>query len=296
MTYRLRQQIDWLGLRFAVPEDWQIVRHGLDPRAGRLVLVDRRRERFTLGWTALASAPDLGQVGEDYGSRLAVAQGGARSCPLVGVEGWVGAQAEQAEGRIVTRAARWDERGGRLLEAVILTQADSSAEDALLRALLENVTGIEPGADARRFRAFDLDVQLPEGFGLVGLEARPAAVRLAFRCRDPRGRGAEATLQRWGMSDAWHDGDLEHLLRREAPKVRFVQVERRVQGGVQELCATGREATTPWQRLWRSAREHRVRLWSAPAENAVYCLSTKSHRLAPVLPDDFSLRGREEAA
>ena len=36
----LSDLVEWLGLQFAVPDDWQIIRHSLQPKGGRLVLVE----------------------------------------------------------------------------------------------------------------------------------------------------------------------------------------------------------------------------------------------------------------
>jgi len=296
----LTRSIEWLGLHLEVPEDWEIVRHGLDPAGGRLVWVDRRRERLTLAWARCPARPDLERVVSDYRSRLAAELGAAAVRSPADVGGFRGVEAVGTEAdRVVTRAVSWDAEGSRLLEVVMLGRASAPADRALSRRLLAAIRVTGRAEQARRFRAFDVDVEAPPGLRLVALSPRPGDVALTFRQVEATTRGGvggEATLRRLGMADAWYAGDLEAVLHRQEPGARFERVERLDRGGAASLLATGSEAGPRWRRALRRLRVQRSLAWECPAENAVYLVSTRSPGRAPLLPSAFSVRCREVAS
>ncbi len=296
----LTRAIDWLGLRLRVPEDWEIVRHGLDPARGRLVWVDRRRERLTLAWSRCPSRPDLGRVVSDYRSVLAAELGAASVRSPVDLGDFRAVAAVSVEtDRAVTRAVRWDAVGGRLLEAVVLGRASAPGDRALPRRLLMALHVSDSAEGARRFQAFDVDVEVPSGLRLVALTPRPGDVALTFRPGQISARGAgrgEATLRRLGMADSWYAGDLEGVLRRQEPGARFDRVERLERDGATSLLATGSEPGPRWRRVLRRLRVQRSLAWECPAENAVYLVSTRSPERSPLLPSAFSVRCREAAS
>ena len=70
MTAKI-QTIEWLGMRFRVPDEWEIVRHSSKRRTGTLMFVDRRRQRMQLSWTECRGEPDKVQLFNDLRARAA---------------------------------------------------------------------------------------------------------------------------------------------------------------------------------------------------------------------------------
>lgn len=66
-----------MGLAFEAPADFAAVRHDLRREAGRLVLVDRRRQRLQLTWSTLPDGkkPDPEALARDWRARVEAALG-----------------------------------------------------------------------------------------------------------------------------------------------------------------------------------------------------------------------------
>ena len=289
------QVIEWLGLRFAVPEDWQIIRHAVALEAGRLVMVDRRRERCSLIWTHCAERPDLVRLVDDARNRAASERPQATFQSFVSAAAWRGyVETCVSDGSVKTSAVRWDERGKRLLELVIMGRVQDDAPRELAVELVQAVESVARPEAARRWRAFDVDVTTPADYRLVRLDARPADATFLFRRFDPvRGRPTiqEGVVRRMGMADVWHDGDLERLARRLDPDARIETAETHPDGAVTVI---GYEGSKRYQRLLGTLRVQRARLWLSPVENAVYAVTTRGRRADSLRPVDFVTRHPEE--
>ena len=66
MLLQPTQTYRWLGLSFEVPKEWEIVRHSTSTERGRLVLVDRRRQRLEVCWSECKKEPDLERLVEEF--------------------------------------------------------------------------------------------------------------------------------------------------------------------------------------------------------------------------------------
>lgn len=278
------QWIEWLGVRFCVPHDWQLVRHGLRPQHGSLVFVDRRVQRLTVSWTECRSEPDLERLLSDYRAKLEQeASGGSfkewrsRADRCLEQRGPHGVR--------VTRAVRYHAPHRRLLE--IQCVASDTADDACVTALLDSLALTDAPAEARRVCAFGLDVLMPVGFVVARADVKPFDATLHFAERDGT---ATATLRRLGMVSRWHHGELEALAHGHFPRAEL----RRTAGDDHAVVLTGREAGALWLRLFGRLRLQRTVLWLSPTEDAAYELTTWSRDKHPVLPDAFAVRGRPE--
>ena len=287
------QHIEWLGIHFAVPGDWQIIRHALQPKAGRLVVVDRRRERCSLIWTDCPERPDLDRLVDDARARASGER--AAHCEHFGGEhGWRGFVETSASSREVrTNVVRWDSVGKRLIELVATSLVDDAREDVQTEDLIGSVRFVAPPGRVRRWRAFDVDVTVPAGFRLVRLEARPADATFTFReSGDGKRFGSqEVVVRRMGMAEAWHDGDLERLARLLEPEARIASVEELEAG---RLLATGVEAGRRYRQLVGLLRTQRTLLWRSSDEDAIYAVTTRGKRSDPLRPADVHLGHPEE--
>lgn len=293
VTALCNQSIHWLGLRLSVPEEWQVVRHSLSPARGRLTLVDRYRQRLELNWTRCEREPDVERMLSDDRARQLEHQPDARLESLEAGD-WRGTtRVFDESGQAVTRAVRYDAGTGRLLEAVVITTA--GPEDlAEAGELLASIAVESKAEEATRWRAFDLDVTTPGGeWRLASTEVKPADVTLAFRQfrgvgdESDKPTGAEATVRRMGMADAWWTGDAARFLRqswRGAPEVEQTRA-----GGRTVTRAAGVEPGPRLKRMLGLLREREEAVWPCERCNAVYHVRVLSWRKAAVSVDGFTV-------
>lgn len=289
------QLIAWLGLRLSVPADWEVVRHSLGTLKGGLTLVDRRRQRLQLRWTACRKPPLIERMLEDHRSRQFEDE------PDAVIESfrlgpWDGLVRSLDDRGLLTRAACYDPTQKVLLEAVVGHGED---ELALRDEVIESIELAEPMTEATHWRAFGLEAWTPPRFRVSAASVKPAEVSLSFEQLDQPGghklRPGRATLTRLGMADGWFGGDLAQLLRARDPKPRYEITERvldqAVTGGPRATALVAR-SIEPGPRLKRLAGRLRTRrdlLWHDAAANAVLQISTLSFEKSPVEPTDFVL-------
>jgi hypothetical protein len=288
----LDQTIEWLGLKFCVRAEWQIVEHGVAPEGGRLVFVDRRRERLDLFWRACSCEPDIERTLEDQRAKELLAHPGTRFEPLSTVGGWKGFRRHTSSGKVVTRAGRYDAADKRWLEAVVIHPPGSPDPVELDLDVLESVTVQEPAESSTRWKAFDIDVTTPTGFRLLRAQARPADITFEFRAFDLQtGESCPgwAIVHRMGMADAWYSGDAEQILVRDNPRVDFSRFLPDVAGPHAAIAAEGRAPGTPLGRLLGRSACRRAIAWHCEPTNAVYCVATTSRAKTPVMPRDFTV-------
>jgi hypothetical protein len=297
MTLELTQPVEWMGLRLKVPDDWQVVRHGLSPELGSLVLVDRRRQRLTVSWTQCQSRPDLEQLLRDYRERVLADAQSAELGVLRLAQHWrILKQTQPGAAQMITRGVCFDSKTSRLVEALIVTYADEPDEQGLVARLLAEIAIVARGDENTRWRIFDIDIDTPPDFRLTKTNVKPADVTLTFRRVDADGSKPtrqEASVRRLGMARAWHTGSLEQLILRHAPKARFSSFERVEQRGHQALLAAGTEPGPRLKRALSLLRGQQVLAWHCRPENAIYELGTLSPQGRPLSPADFTVRCRK---
>jgi hypothetical protein len=292
MTPRLLQTIEWMGLKMAVPRDWEIVRHSIVPKSGALTFVDRRRQRLEVVWTDCPREPDVGRMVEDQRARELEQDPGAQVSMLGGLGPWMGVRRVGTDGRVTTRAVRHFPGSGRLIEAVILTKKNEPGARELVAALLAELVAVAPASEARRVKAFGLDVTTPQNYRLLSASVKPADVTLKFVTGPaPRWQPVQpvATIRRMGMADSWYTGEGEKLIRRDSPRVRFESFSESALKKHRALLAVGEEPTSPVARWLGRGRGRRVVLWRCEAENALYEVATSSSRKQLVRPEDFEV-------
>src|SRR5690242_13516978 len=115
----LSQQIEWMGVAFRVPEDWQIVRHSLTLDRGGLTLVDRRGQRLQLRWNTVKQEPGVERM-IDHEREEQQKAGTSEVRALRGFGGWRVLRSTEGD-KVTTRALRFDPKTSRLLEVVVST-------------------------------------------------------------------------------------------------------------------------------------------------------------------------------
>lgn len=292
------QTIQWLGIRFAAPRDWQVVRHGLSPKRGSLILVDRYRQRLTLTWTHTDKQPDLDRLAEDYRARLLEKNSGACVEPMTGIARWAGVQRRLSRGRVaVTEAMRYDAATARLLEAQVVGDPDDRRDPEVLRGILSSIEAVEPIDAITRMRAFDLDVTVPKDWRLAAAEVKPAAVTLRFTELE-RGDAAHPTKQelivrRRGMADAWWAGEHDdpmRLIGADAKGANLREQDPSLGGEHRTTRAVGVEAGPAAKRVLGLLRRREDAVWHDRRANAVFHVTLLSWPKREAGLDLFTIR------
>jgi hypothetical protein len=275
------QPIDWLGMGFAVPVGWEIVRHAVSVRKGHLAFVDRRHQRLTLYWTGCPSRPDARLLLES--SRIADQEQhpNCRFGRMNEVGEWRGHRWSDEQGS-VTRAQRFDETLGRWVEMVFSwpERREPELELAVLRSYHAD-SGVAAGG---RVRAFGLDVRAPAGWALSRADVVPADVALSFA-----GIAGVASVRCTRMARQWHQGDLDSLARRQFGAVNASVLPAR-HAPHEARTAQSAERSFAWRWLLGGRRLRRDLLWLCPIADAVYQVQTQTQRRHDVAPDAFAVR------
>ena len=290
MNPALTQEIEWLGLRLLVPEQWQIVRHGLVSDAGTLVLVDRRHQRLNLSWTQCRNPPDLSRLVSDYlGKEADVEEAGPPERFRCGRH-WRGLRQRKPSGEVINRGVLYHAETSRLIELLVTLPPGTDEDQRLVDQILRSFRVTAGAEDCRRWNAFDIALTTPPDFRLASSSVKPADATLRFVLVDAaRGKPTrtEATVRRLGMARSWYEGSLERMVRAHYPEQRFVESGEIRHQGSEGYFARGVEPGPPVKRMLRRLRERRVLCWHVPEQNAVYELATLSPQQQPVSPDDF---------
>ena len=261
----------WMGMRMLTPADWEILRHGLGREKGRLVFVDRRRQRLQVSWARM-DRPDLSRAMSDY-QHLDRQQEEIRHFHAIGdLHDWTGFHR-----RGLTRLARWDADRRLTIEMAIAWpgQRDAAVESAIAEEFSiglpppprELAKDEKPPAHPSRWRAFGLDATAPAGWTLSGADVRPADT--TFRFHDLHDPTRRVHVRRVGMVAAWFDGSLEAFVRKSVgvgPEIRHQATTCGTRPALRSECV---EKSTRFQRLARRAPVRRDLTWHEPASHAV---------------------------
>lgn len=254
------EQVSWLGMRFSVPREWEIVRHSVDPAVGLLVFRCRRDDRLVLSWARRSTAIDLDRLLRDYRSRDVADERGVSLGPVCEIGPWRSYAAGEG-GQERLRAVRFLPREQRAFEVFF---AGGPGDAAAREAFFSSFEVARAGEPVQKWRAFDLEVEVPAEWSLENVAARPAD--LTFLFRKP---GAEVSVRRLKLPELWHFGDLEKFLRRDIGlgEARFLPCSH----GEHRSCeAESREAGTRFQAwLGKLTRRHDL-AWYCERSRALY--------------------------
>ncbi len=283
------ETIYWLGLRLEVPCDWQIVRHGLSSKRGRLTFTDRFAERLDLRWRHLEHDPDVEHLVRDQRARDARELPDCQTAD-VRISGWHGYR-RTCPSELLVRAARYDAEAHRLLEALLIIEPKQGRSTKVTEQLLNAVRCVAAENQRQRLRAFDIDVSLPENLRLSRASVEPANVVFEFEATDKHPDRAKvrasAVVRRMGMARSWYRGNALRLIERESPRIRFGQVREISVHSHLASYAEGDASRARFLRWVGRGMRRRALLWHCEAENAVYHVATTSYDRAPLYPESL---------
>jgi len=204
------QQWIWNRIAIELPRDWELLQLSKDPDEGRLAFADRTDFRLELSWRRGRRRPDLKRLMADYAARLEAEQGHreARSRRHRRWEGLL----SSADGRPQSRFATYFDDARLLVEAALRWTAEREPE--LERRILESIRPAPPEGSPplQRWKAFGMEIELPEAFALSECRILPADASLAFAERDQR-----VAFERRGLVPFWLNGDVADWLRLQLP-------------------------------------------------------------------------------
>ncbi len=275
-----RNEIEWLGMRFCVPPDWEIVRHSPSGKSGSLVFVDRRRQRMQLSWTECPSRPDTVRIFEDFRARDRAEVPDCTLGEIFKRKQWKGYR-RGSDGNVLTRCGLYDRKNCRWVDLVLLwgSQPDEKLEAQILDSFCTHCPVLRP----MRWQAFRLDMESPPLWELETAEVKPGRVSMAFRHKTAR-----ASVTRLGAPDAWFDGHVENFLRRQVGDVEG-RFGIRTKEGHEACTFVGKERH--FHLRWLVGRRH-VRsdvAWHCPQCHAVFQVMTMAPGKVTVKPEDFTV-------
>jgi hypothetical protein len=198
------QSIEWLGMLFLVPDDWEIVRHSVNEKTGSLILVDRRCQRMQVTWTYCEKKLCENDVFDDLKKRDIADNPECKTGDLQSYGRFNGYRRICRED-ILVRAGLYDEKQKLWIDVVLPVKNNDEEKTAV--SVLESYASSRKDDRYLRLRAFGLDAASPEGWKLVGADVKPALITFRYEHN-----GEKAEITRAGGADAWFDGNLETFL------------------------------------------------------------------------------------
>jgi len=217
----------WNQIEVSLPEDWEMLQLARDRTRGRCGFADRYRYRFELNWSARPGQPDFDRMLTDYECKL-VQEGRMTHTRQVQQCGFRGLIGQSPEGT-VSRFGTWIASQQRLVEVVFLWHGDRSVpleKDVMasLRPCPVHTNGLV------RWRAFGLEVCVPDAFSLESCSSFPASTGYLFRGRSPL---ETWVFRRHGLVDNWLRTDLTTWLKSQVPgDVRNLAAHQAVEAGI----------------------------------------------------------------
>jgi len=226
-TSTLLEAYAWMGLHLSVPAHWELRKHGILPEAGALVWVDRYAQRLELRWQTVKREPALNRMVQHRREQLT---SDAPERPLSdlpsGLRPWQGVLYGM-EPRIC-HALYYDMAHRVLLQLTFSLDGSREEINRLLREILATVRVVEAPSAATHWRAFGMEVHVPESWRFSGAKVLPMDASLSFSCPTRR-RWSKikpaVEIRRMGMAREWFDGDLEAFARSRALNAAKAQLE-----------------------------------------------------------------------
>ena len=265
------QALIWRHFRFEHPEDWQMLHYSRDAAVGRCALADRYQFRLEFHWRRFAAVPDLDRILSDYRDSLerddndAVVRR-AQHGPWRGLE-------TESNGVAAWRFGRFFSVESCLVELVFVWPDRSDRQ--LAHSVLDSVREEPARQGLRRWRAFGMDMHVPEDLALQECKIEPARAEMVFA--SPGKGGREETFRRLGMVDHWLNapvGDWLHVQRPDKARDCRSGSGYRANHSISTVVAT-LPARWPGRLLGRRGA-FQAAAWLCPVDERLYCMTLTS--------------------
>ncbi|OPZ26617.1 MAG: hypothetical protein BWZ02_01944 [Lentisphaerae bacterium ADurb.BinA184] len=203
--------VAWRHFAWQVPDTWEMLLFSRDQESGQCVFADRYMHRLEFNWQRAERAPDFARMLADCRNSLTGEPAVTAVCDIE-VAGWRGLAVSTAAGGS-SRFGRYFAGERCLVELVFVwpERRDLSLEADVLASVRETP---RDEAGRRHWRAFGLDVRVPEELALQSCRALPGRAEMVFR--DAKGR-REERFQRLGLVPQWLRGTVAEWLNAQIP-------------------------------------------------------------------------------
>lgn len=187
----------WRKFEFVLPDDWEMLQFSRNPASGKCAFADRAQFRFEVNWRQVTGAPDFDRMISDYMHNLI--EHGMTDGRRVSSGQWTGLEG-RVDGRMMSRFGWYSTKEACVVEVIFLWPSvpDKRLEGDVLGSFRDSL----PDDQGRiRWRAFGLDVAVPEGWSLDHCRMEPACAQMIFKHK--LNRRGEARFSRRGMIDEW---------------------------------------------------------------------------------------------
>ncbi len=225
----------WNGIRFSLPEQWEMLQFSKNAQEGRCAFADRYQFRFELNWSQVAKPLDMERLASDYVAKLH--SDGQSQAKALAHEEWHGAGCEE-NGRHIARYSRCFPESLRLIETVFIHpvgEAWNGQDDLrILESLaLENQPS---GLGPVHWRAFGMDWTNGEGLSCSACQCSCGFAETTFTDDHERIR---QTFSRRGLTEQWLKMPVDAWLARQLPNgYRTISESRRTVNGHEEFFLT----------------------------------------------------------
>ncbi len=194
----------WRQLAITLPADWECLQFARDPAVGRCAFADRHRYRLEFNWRSFKAEPDFDRMMKDYANSLESEWADIKPIRCRGLPGLVG----HRRGEAVSRYGAYFDELKVLVELVFIHP--EKRDDALEARILPTLRAVLPDADGyQQWRAFGMDLRVPENFNLQECVIEPGRVGLRFDGPKPPDRWI---FRRYGFTDQWMNMPLRDWL------------------------------------------------------------------------------------
>ncbi len=265
----------WRHLGIGLPAEWEMLQYSLKMESGRCAFADRYGFRCEMTWQRVDGPPDFDRMLSDYQAKL-TEDGMARGHRIenAGIAGLKG----RLNGATVTRFGRYAVGESCLVELVFPWpgKRDPDVEREVLQSFQEVPAD---AAGCRRWRAFGMDVKVPQGLTLGSCRVEPALAEWQFVNRRER---PVLRCARRGLVEEWMKESPQSWLEHEArpasrPPARW-RHQRRNRHAVDRV-----DGTAQPQGWLRRKRHLQAEAWICQGDGRLYSWIAES---APDLPTE----------
>ncbi len=276
-------------MKLALPPAWSISRHSVDPCEGRLVFVDRYRQRGELAWHRCPGEPDIDRSLEDCRQRLQSKQKTNTIFQPFTCIDWQGFAYQNENGEHITRALHYKAAHQRLLDLLVIEEDQDRVQQ-----LYRNCQSLTTAHAAVEWQAFGIHCTTPAGWRLTRAVVKPMDVLFRFvpAAKGRKQSRREAWIRRLGMAHEKCNENWEEMIRNAQPQLNYRFTNFTIRGH-KAVRAEADERKSVFDRLLGKARQRHELLWVCATENALFHVVTRTPKMRKAQPDQFTVHCRE---
>lgn len=267
------QNVIWRHIGIRLPDEWEMLLYSSQLESGRCVFADRYQHRLEMSWQIVPGPPDFSWMMKNYAERLGAKSSGETShegtadIRMLDVDGWHGLVC--ADNVISSRFGRYISEEHCLVELVFLWE--NRRDKTLERTILNSIDLLKKDQDGlRRWRAFGMDIHVPDRLPLAQCAVLPASAQMVFR--DGKKPDCEEKFERLGFVSEWLQVSLEKWLQQRTPRdISGMTHETTRIKNHEFVILRGHKSMPGVSRLLGRHIDYQSIAWICPNDNRLYC-------------------------